>query len=111
MWSNGGTRVPLRANVCESVYTDGMNVGSLGLPEPQASLDETFSVLGADTMGGDGELGRETETVPSHVLVDLSIKRKTHVTVSGILIPVKFAILIKSKKLFLPKSAPVHFLR
>jgi hypothetical protein len=57
---NGGFRVPLRANVCESVYIDGMNVNSLGVP-PQTPLDQTiYSVLADETMGGQQE-GREGE--------------------------------------------------
>jgi hypothetical protein len=65
---NGGFRVPLRANVCESVYIDGMNVNSLGVP-PQTPLDETiYSVLADETIGGQQEGGRVNEKIAKNYI-------------------------------------------
>jgi hypothetical protein len=55
IWSNGGTRVPLRTSICESVYRDGMNVNALGVPGPQALLDVSSTVFSGpklQTTGG-----------------------------------------------------------
>jgi hypothetical protein len=77
-WPNGAVRTPLRVSVSGSVYTDGMNVNSLGLPGSQAPLDESSTVFvpGDETMSGQrgGGDGKRKKTSHNHLLVDLCIK-------------------------------------
>jgi hypothetical protein len=67
-WPNGAVRTPLRVSVSGSVYTDGMNVNTLGLPGSQAPLDESSIVFvpGDETMSGQrgGGDGKRKENLP-----------------------------------------------